>query len=256
MTSSEPASRNLSACMRFEAQLGAWMENDLDTVDQNWMIEHSVQCEHCGKLRNDLDTISRAAAVLSPLLPPGNLYSDIERRITSSEAVDMAALTPRHGLSKVAGNSRRTLSVSVRSLAIAATILVAASVSLTWYAVRGGIAGNSDVSRISSARTETGTSLASPTDAQLSRIDRLVLSDAGVTYQQEISALQSLVDQRLAELDSSTVNVLLANLKIIDRAIEDSRLALAGDSGSGTAAAQLEVALQTRLSLMRRIVLL
>ena len=50
-------------------------------------------------------------------------------------------------------------------------------------------------------------------------------------YGKEIDMLQNIVSQRRTQLDSSTVAIIEKNLKIIDRAIEQSRAALRQGSG-------------------------
>jgi hypothetical protein len=97
-----------------------------------------------------------------------------------------------------------------------------------------------------------------------SRATRLVTNqadDAGAldpntTYEREISALRRIVDERFTELDPATVTELRRNLDIIDRAIGDSRAALARDPRSGVVSAQLDRALQAKLDLLRRVALL
>ena len=77
-----------------------------------------------------------------------------------------------------------------------------------------------------------------------------------MVYEREISALRRIVDDRFVELDTVTVQELRRNLDIIDRAIGDSRKALARDPRSALLATQLDRALETKLALLRRVALL
>jgi len=77
-----------------------------------------------------------------------------------------------------------------------------------------------------------------------------------VTFEREIVALRRIVDERFTELDPGTVTELRRNLDIIDRAISDSRQALARDPRSGVVSSQLDRALQAKLELLRRVALL
>ena len=88
------------------------------------------------------------------------------------------------------------------------------------------------------AGAATGTLVASP-------------SRAAVVYDQEIAILQEVLDRRRMELDPATTVVLESNLRIIDRAIRDSRAALARDPASGFLTDQLTMALDKKLQLMR-----
>ncbi|HEY0969613.1 MAG TPA: hypothetical protein VGE02_01415, partial [Gemmatimonadales bacterium] len=78
---------------------------------------------------------------------------------------------------------------------------------------------------------------------------------ATAVYDREIAIMRGLLDQRRAALDTSTVRVLETNLDIIDRAIRDSREALARDPASPLLNRQLTDALDEKLELMRTAVL-
>jgi hypothetical protein len=80
--------------------------------------------------------------------------------------------------------------------------------------------------------------------------------NAGVTFEREIIALRLIVDERFTELDTATVRELRRNLDIIDRAIAESRAALARDPRSVLVSSQLDRALQAKLDLLRRVALL
>jgi hypothetical protein len=70
-------------------------------------------------------------------------------------------------------------------------------------------------------------------------------------YGREIAMLQRIVSQRRTQLDSSTVAIIEKNLQIIDRAIEQSRAALARDPASRMLDQQLTHALDKKVELLR-----
>jgi hypothetical protein len=70
-------------------------------------------------------------------------------------------------------------------------------------------------------------------------------------YGREIDMLQNIVAQRRTQLDSSTVAIIEKNLRIIDRAIEQSRAALAKDPASRMLDQQLTHALDKKVELLR-----
>ncbi len=82
------------------------------------------------------------------------------------------------------------------------------------------------------------------------------MTDVDVIYEREIAALRRIVDERFAELDTATVTELRNNIRTIDRAIEDSRRALARDPRSRVLSSELDRTLEAKLSLMRRVALL
>ena len=67
----------------------------------------------------------------------------------------------------------------------------------------------------------------------------------------EIRAMQSLLNERRAELDPNTIAVLEKSLTLIDQAISESRAALLSDPASQFLAAQLARSYSTKLTLLR-----
>ncbi|HEY0929237.1 MAG TPA: hypothetical protein VGE27_04910 [Gemmatimonas sp.] len=267
-------------CARFEAQLGAWMEHDLETSEQAWMTAHRHRCEACASLVAELEAVIADASTLPVLSPPRDLWSGIEARL-EAPVIPMPTATPLP-----ATRQRRT--VTVRWFAAAATLLVAVSSVVTWQVARRGITETAMPDRANTVAgidapasvgvraadsstlvdapppaANTHVATGSPTTATTRRAavrqvtnDDADLLDVDVTYEREISALRQIVDERFMELDSSTVTVLRRNLEIIDMAISDSKAALKRDPRSAVVSSQLDRALQAKLSLMRRVALL
>jgi len=216
----------------------------------------------------------------------------ITRGLTNAAAATAAATSagagPRHG--GTSGPVRPQVqspaphSFSRRALAIAATLLVAVSSGITWQLTRPSrpLVDQSDVAIRPDAGPSTMVpSTVVPTDSNGNRSVadsaalpnapsrrlnespsnvRLVadddLPDLDVTYEREIGALRQIVDERFAELDTATVSELRRNLDIIDKAIADSKAALARDPRSALLSGQLDRALEAKLQLLRRVALL
>jgi hypothetical protein len=289
MTTDFRTSDHSSACARFDAQLGAWLEHDLDRVEHGWMTAHRATCAACDTMVRELEAIVTEASALPALTPPRDLWSGIEARLAAPVIpLPTAAAAESRGV-------RTPRSVSVRWFAVAATLLVAVSSGVTW---RLAVGRNSGDTRVDSARggnapaaveiasgtdgmndSATSQGLVSSTSADEARTTpvtdrvsqatangrvRLVrasdeefdLADPNVTYEREIVALRRIVDERFTELDSGTVAELRRNLDIIDRAISDSRAALARDPRNGVVSSQLDRTLQAKLDLLRRVALL
>jgi len=265
-------------CTRFDAQCGGFMERDLDNAEQAWMTAHQSTCAACATLVRDLETTVAEASALPGISPSRDLWSGIQARLDTTVTPISAAAT--HTQTRVA----RT--VSVRTFAVAATILVAVTSGITWrLAARGsavtaspaavaavadsvndlGLPGAS-VEVVATSPSTTSSAMTAPASGSTTRLvardavgdatrDRDG-SDVDVVYEREISALRRIVDDRVVELDSVTVRELRRNLDIIDRAIGDSREALARDPRSALLATQLDRALETKLALLRRVALL
>ncbi|QJR34094.1 hypothetical protein [Gemmatimonas groenlandica] len=267
-------------CTRFEAQCGGYLERDLDQAERAWMTAHQSGCAECAALVRELETIVAESQALPGISPSRDLWSGIEARLDT-------AVIP---ISAAATRTRIARTVSVRTFAIAATMLVAVTSGITWrIAVRSeaqtasptassigvpspvaakpdslndlGLPGAAvELVAVSPSTTSSAparasgstTRLASRNAARDTRDD----TDADVVYEREISALRRIVDDRVVELDTATVRELRRNLDIIDRAIGDSRKALARDPRSALLSTQLDRALETKLALLRRVALL
>ena len=81
-------------------------------------------------------------------------------------------------------------------------------------------------------------------------------ADAGITiaeahYEQAIAGLQQMADAQNTQLDPDTLAVLRQNLAVIDRAIMESRAALANEPASAPAQESLLDALDTKVALLQ-----
>jgi hypothetical protein len=70
-------------------------------------------------------------------------------------------------------------------------------------------------------------------------------------YSSEIARLRTIVERRRAQLDPVTISVIERNLKVIDDAIAQCRLALAKDPASRFLMESLNNALETKVELLR-----
>ena len=255
MTTRPPATVSAD-CARFEAQLGAWLEHDLRATDQGWMLTHRSTCATCDALVADLERLTAQAAALPSLSLSRDLWSGIEARLETP----VVPLSP--STTGAPPTSRTGRGISVQWFAMAATVLVAVSSGITWQlakARRGDAVAASVAARAPSGEplsADGGLPGDAATNARLVVADETDAADPHFTYEREIGALRQIVDERFTELDSVTVTELRRNLDIIDRAIADSRAALARDPRSGVVSSQLDRALQAKLTLLRRVALL
>lgn len=269
-------------CAEFEAQLGAWMEHDLDAEAQAFMTRHRATCGACDRMAREVEAIVAEAAELPVLKAPDALWSGIAARLDTdvlslpvgNSAPALATATPE--------TPERLRGWSARRLAFAAAALVSVTAGVTWQLASRATAGGAATTAVPVATTPAAASVAAanpaatatitdsttvlapraeivvgrPVAATVSLTSVPTAAAPEVTYEREIGALRRIVDERFAELDSSTVTELRRNLQIIDQAIADSRKALAKDPRSAFVSSQLDRALQAKLELMRRVALL
>jgi hypothetical protein len=193
------------------------------------------------ELDAELRAIVRAAAELPTLSPSRDLWSGIASRI---EAPVVALPT------RIANGDATTLAPAARPpwrrLAIAASLLIVATAGVTYSIVkRGSIAALA--ARSDSATVEAPLAGAPAESVSLQPPGQT----AEQTFDREIGAMRTIIDERRKELDPVTVSVLRKNLKLIDAAIAESKAALAKDPASAFLMDRLTYAYDTKLQLLR-----
>lgn len=263
-------------CAEFEAQVSEFIDDALPTSACEQMRAHAAPCATCSALALDIAAIVRDAGVLPALTPSRDLWSGVEARLG----------TPVVAIGAASRGTARHL-FSLRMLAAAAVLLATVSSGATYVLIHasatpttdaptelnaGGVSvaevakGDGPVAIVgpvapTGALTSTP-SLAAGSAASAAPGGRPMryASNAGTmterAYQREITAMRRIVDERLGDLDSATVVEIERNLRIIDKAIDDSRRALANDPRSRFLSTQLDRALESKLGVLRRIALL
>jgi len=197
---------------------------------------HRAECAECTALWAELDAISAQAARLPLLQPSRDLWQGIEARIGGAVAtVETAPAAPR--------SVRPFLSNQYLRLAVAASLLVAVTSGVTWQlATRGTL----------TAELAAPADLASGVDSETAEELHLASFQSSVqTMDEEIAALETIVADRRSTLDPRTISILEENLKVIDKAISESRAALVADPASRFLSEQFTRAYSSKLTLLR-----
>jgi anti-sigma factor RsiW len=258
-------------CEAFDTALPDYLEGTLDDSRRASVERHLSECVRCASLLRDIENISKQAAALPDMVPSRDLWQEIEARI-AAPVIPLAARPER----------QRRLVPAWMGVAAAALILSTAGITYTLTARSFGPAQTASVAPIvphdTQTQSATGPSPTSPVDggvpdtrpvATASAAKNTAPDRSGVPasfvnqstaanrqhsdliYGREIDMLQNIVSQRRTQLDSSTVAIIEKNLKIIDRAIEQSRAALAKDPASRMLDQQLTHALDKKVELLR-----
>jgi hypothetical protein len=136
--------------------------------------------------------------------------------------------------------------------AAAAAALIMATASTTWILARNAYRGNEGATVASVSAPADDSSIAAGT----SLVADVQTSAADAAFDREVLRLRSMLEQRRPDLDSATVALLERNLGIIDRAIAESRAALAQNPGSALLNRQLQNALGKKVQVLRTAALL
>ena len=237
----------LLSCDAFDAMLSDSLEGTLDATRQAALERHAHECIRCGALLGDLMAITTQARSLPDLVPARDLWDGIAARIEAP----VVTLPARRGAGPL---WRRRPAAWIGA---AAAALVVATAGITYVATRAF-----DHGAVGRVAVTTPATPAAPAATASARLAGTIGAPAArqlrpeQVYDREIGALAAILQQRCAQLDTSTVRVIEHNLQIIDAAIAQSRAALAKDPASGFLNDQLNNALDQKVELLRTVALL
>ena len=230
-------------CTEYEALLGRDLEGDLSLDERARADEHLASCPRCAALRAELLEIAAKAAALPVESPSRDLWDGIAARIEAP--VIALGTTGEHRAAR-----RRS---SFLRFAAAAAALVAMTAGTTYVLTRNALLGERDRA-VAASETNTARPDSAPASAQLVSDPQTAAADAA--FDREVSRLRALLEERRPDLDSATVALLERNLAVIDRAIAESRAALAMNPGSALLNRQLQSALGKKVQVLRTAALL
>lgn len=262
-------------CDEFADRLADLLERDVDEPTRAALESHALGCEDCGALLGDLRKLRIEAANLPVLTPSRDLWSGIAERIDAPviplPTGEFAAT--RRGVMAwprwapmaaaavllIALTSTSTYVLTVRSHTSPAKLASAtthpAIDTLKQTPVGPQASAPAVASRVpDSALTVTAKSTPAPAMTVTGSPARLASNSkpsAEQVYATEISRLRAIVQQRRSQLDPVTVSVIERNLKVIDDAITQCKLALSKDPASRFLMESLNNALETKVELLR-----
>jgi hypothetical protein len=236
-------------------RLAAYMEGDLSPAEREQAERHLAECATCAEALVELRAIAGEAAQLPLLTPPRDLWAGIEARIS----------TPVTRLEGARASVRRAPRRHWQ-LAMAASALIAVSAGATYLittrAVATGpqpvtVAATATAPRVDTQAATAPATAPAPTPPPFVKVATNP-KNVSVTrvYDREIALLDTVVRTRRESLDPKTVAIIEQNLKIIDRAIAESRAALAKDPGSPLLTNRLDNVLGSKVELLRTVAFL
>lgn len=204
---------------RWTDQLSDYLDGALSDEERDALEAHLAGCAACATALAEVEEVVRSARALGEVPPARDLWPDIDKALSplpGKRAVEVIALPTGHVRS--AGRAAG-IYLSRRQLAAAAAVVALVSAAATWalgpgLAVRN-VGAPLPPAPAASVATQAAT-VAGPPRA---------LAD-------ELSHLEAALNSARDNLDPTTVRILEKNLDVIDRAIQDSRRALATDPGN------------------------
>jgi hypothetical protein len=264
---------NTMTCEQFDARLPEYMEGDLTGDEREAFERHAESCAHCRPILEELKAIVTSAGALGPIEPSRDLWSGIEARI---------------GTQVVPLGSRRPMPVA-RTLA-AAVVLMAVTAGVTWQLARRGapdgqrppavaaasndqpsptgttgpvivttppqVASNEGAGNTPHRTTVSAAKAPAPAPRSGEQMVQAVryggrAASTAQLYDNEITRLHAVIQQRRGELDPKTVAAIERSLAVIDTAIAQARSALARDPASRFLNGRLTDALDKKVELLR-----
>jgi anti-sigma factor RsiW len=207
-------------------RLSEYLDDELSPSERIALEAHLRSCRDCSATLDELrDVVSRAASL--PARPPAaDLWPAIEPRLAPQER--LSSITPFR-----ARISRR-ISFTLPQLAAAGIALMVMSGGGVWLLQHGGRA--TSMPPVAATAVDTA-------------VVPVALADP--RYDEAISDLEQALQAGRKDLDPATVKILEANLDAIDKAIAQSREALAKDPANVYLNNHLADARQRKLALLR-----
>jgi tetratricopeptide (TPR) repeat protein len=207
-------------------RLSEYIDNELTPGERTALETHLRTCRDCTVTLEELREVVERAGTLPSRPPAADLWPGIETRLERSATVmpfQARAVT-------------RRFSFTVPQLVAAGLALMVMSGGGVWILQHGG-------------RATDLPPLAANTDP----VDPVVPAAlADPRYDEAIADLEQALDSGRGELDPKTIEVLEANLDAIDKAIDQSRRALAADPANVYLNNHLADTRQRKLALLRR----
>jgi Putative zinc-finger len=259
-------------CDEFADRLPDLLERAVDEPTRAVLESHALGCGECGSLLADLRKLRIEASNLPVLTPSRDLWSGIAERIDAPviplPTGEFAATRRRTmrwprwaslaaaAVLLVALTSTSTYLLTVRGRVATVTQLASSAIPLARDSVKQALPVAQPASEHTVAARESDTAHArrvksDPVVPSATRLASNSKPSAEQVYAGEISRLHAIVERRRAQLDPVTVSVIERNLKVIDEAIAQCKVALSKDPASRFLMESLNNALETKVNLLR-----
>jgi anti-sigma factor RsiW len=196
-------------------------DEDLSPAERAEIEGHLRGCAECRATLQELREVVQRAEALTDSAPQGDLWVGIEGRLGSRDVLPFPA------------RPARRVSFTIPQLVAAGLALMVLSGSMVWMMRVGD--GRADIPPMAAAEA--------PRPVNASNVD------AG--YEQAIADLERALEAGRDRLDPQTIRVIESNLMAIDRAIAQSREALAADASNSFLNMHLADARRRKLELLR-----
>jgi anti-sigma factor RsiW len=212
----------MNACSSTQRRLSSYLDGQLPPDERGPVSDHLAGCTACQGVARDLERVRATARQLGPVDPPDHIWLEVMGQIRMSGPQPIAPL--------VARAVRRRFDVWQMAGLAAALLLITMGIYLV-QRMQSPPPGNAPAQ----------TSVQSVADE---------LTQALEHYDKAIVQLQTLAASQDSGIDPAVAQTIEKNLRVIDRAIADSRAALSSDPQSEPARVGLMEALRQKVGLL------
>ena len=214
----------------FTDRLSDYIDNEIAPADRAAIDAHLATCAECVAVVQELRSVAERAASLADVPPRRDLWPGVAARLSPPARPSAIWLFRRLV-------SARRFSFTLPQLAAASLAIMLLSGGVVWMARSGDPRADFPPLSADESPRPAAVAPAGFSDSQ---------------YDEAIADLEQTLEAGRTRLDSVTVRILEENLASIDRAIDQSRRALAADPANMYLNRHLADARQRKLSLLRR----
>ncbi len=220
---------------RWKDRLSEYLDGQLSEREQAELEWHLQSCLECRRTLGELREVNARARTLADVEPSTDLWPAIAARLATSAQIDLTSLKVIDLRQRTQTKSARRLTLSLPQLAAASIVLMLFSGGIVWLAM-GRVSGSPPSLTVApSPVTAVSSRSAEPTD-----------------YTTAVESLETALRQQRDRLDPVTVAILEENLRAINAAITEARVALERDPSSLYLNQHLENTMKKKIQLLRR----
>jgi hypothetical protein len=250
--------------MHWTERLSEFHDGELSPAEYADCAAHLAQCEACRDVLQQLHLVTVAARADADRVPGTDLWPGILAQIDGSTvkhaSAEAEALTEVAGAESVtlsfptvrarasARAASRQITFSLPQLALAASLLMAVTASVSYLAVQRGTPGT--MAQSSAPQEAPIQAMAEPSETPPGDVQRA--NFANPQYDRAVADLEAMLRDQRDRLDPRTVVVIERNLAVIDDAIRQAQEALDADPANTFLNSHLADARRRKIELLRR----
>ena len=224
---------------RWTERLSEYLDGELSSAERLELEQHLESCFECKRVLSELHEVVNRARELPDAAPAQDLWAGIAAQI-GQRPVQLGDLKVIDLRERKAIKTSRRFAFTMPQLAAAAIALMVLSGSVVWALLR-------------QSAPQLATQEASAPVAQVRQVGSTTAPAAPLNdYADAVHQLETTLEQNRMQLDPVTVAILEENLRTIDAAITEARVALERDPGNLYLNQHLENTMKKKIQLLRR----